>query len=106
MSWADERFGCKRNRLPKISTRHGVRRHEVDYREDLSRFPGDPEAYVSGERDVAKLIDKRKREGWRIGESTFADIANDKGPAAKTGEQIAKEAYEAAAARNFEPEAT
>lgn len=45
-----------------------------DYREDLARFPNDPEAYVDGPTALAKLKDKRLREGW-----TFSPISQAKG---------------------------
>lgn len=37
------------------------------YRADLSRFPNDPDAYVTGPESLGKLIDKRKRAGWVVG---------------------------------------
>jgi len=66
-SWIDTRFGCAdcgRRRAPHPKIRHGIRGDCRDYREDLARFPGDPEAYVDGPRSLQKLIDKRKRQGW------------------------------------------
>jgi len=38
--------------------------HYQDYREDLARFKGDPEAYVNSDYQVNKLRDKRLRQGW------------------------------------------
>ncbi len=89
---------------PRFTLRSVNRRFETDYREDLSRFPGDPQAYVSGPRELQRLIDQRKREGWSVGERTFDDLANAKPPEMKPGEQMVREAYEAAKARNFEHE--
>lgn len=45
-----------------------------DYREDLARFPGDPEAFVTGPTSLRRLIDKRKRQGWRQREETWDDL--------------------------------
>lgn len=39
----------------------------LGYREDLARFPGDPQAHCDTQRGVQKLIDQRLREGWRLG---------------------------------------
>jgi hypothetical protein len=45
------------------------------YRADLSRFPNDPDAYVTGPDSLAKLIDKRKRAGWIVGKpGSMADV--------------------------------
>jgi hypothetical protein len=43
------------------------RSFENTYRSDLSRFPNDPDAYVTGPESLQKLIDKRKRAGWIVG---------------------------------------
>lgn len=88
---------------PRFSVRSINRQCELDYREDLSRFPNDPQALVSGPRDLKRLIDQRKREGWRVGERTLEDVANTKPPEFKSSEQIAGEAYEAAKATGFQP---
>lgn len=71
-----------RRGMPGIRIRHGLKGDCADYREDLARprsefmadpetpagwdpRRGDPEAYVDGPRAVQRLIDKRKRQGWR-----------------------------------------
>jgi len=35
-----------------------------EYRPDLSRFPGDPQANVSSKIGLGKLVQQRQREGW------------------------------------------
>lgn len=88
---------------PRFNMKSINRRCDIDYREDLSRFPGDPEAYVSSPKELQKLIDKRKREGWRVGERSLEDAS--RGPATFKGpDQVAREAYEAAKANNFSSE--
>lgn len=80
--------------------------HSHDYREDLARFPNDPEARVDGPRALRKLMDKRKREGWTM-ERDLTDCHDGFGSSA-TGEigaagddKIMNEAYEAARAEGF-----
>jgi hypothetical protein len=60
----------------------------IDYREDLARSPKDrpidpatgkpmlkdPEAFVSGPHSLRRLIDKRKRQGWRQRKESWDDI--------------------------------
>lgn len=75
-----------------------------DYREDLAEYPGDPDAYVDGPRALQKLIDKRKRQGWQVGERSLSDVANAKPPAPMKSEEIVKEAYNRAAAKGFRPD--
>ena len=61
-----------------VSGRPAVRvRKSFDnaYRPDLSRFPGDPDAFVSGPKSLDKLIEKRKRAGWVVGKpGSLADV--------------------------------
>ena len=101
LSWVDERFGCKRDRLPAMRIAHGLKNDGHDYRDDLARYAGDPQARVSGPRDVARLIDQRKREGWQF-HKDWSSIADNKGPELKPSEQIVREAFEAAKARQFQ----
>ena len=54
-----------RDRLPSFKIRQYFKGD--DYREDLARFPGDPEAWVGGPLSLNKLIEKRKRQGWTEG---------------------------------------
>lgn len=98
-SWIDERFGCKR-RAPAMKISHVLKNDGFDYRDDLARYAGDPQARVSGPRDVARLIDQRKREGWQF-HKDWASIADNKGPELKPSDQIVREAFEAAKARQF-----
>lgn len=39
-------------------------REYSEYREDLARHPGDPQANVSSKIGLAKLVQQRQREGW------------------------------------------
>lgn len=48
---------------------------ETAYRPDLSRFPNDPDAHVSGPDSLNRLIEKRKRAGWIVGKpGSLADV--------------------------------
>lgn len=58
-SWADKRFGCRRDRLPGV-----VVPFRPHYHKTLARGPNDPEAHVNSEYQLKKLIDKRRRQGW------------------------------------------
>lgn len=81
LSWADRRFGCAKcgkRKCRKAKIRFTQRHDYKDYREDLARFPGDPEAYVDSPTAVNKLIDKRKRDGWVMGRLDEATVPGDK----------------------------
>ncbi len=84
--------------IQKVPTRirHAMKGDMRDYREDLARFAGDPEALVDGPKSLQKLIDKRKRQGWQMG-----PIQDMKRPKPVSSEQIVRESYEAAKARDF-----
>lgn len=86
-----------------INIRHGMKGDMHDYRDDLARFPGDPQAHIDGPRALQKLKDQRQREGWRF-HNNFSDTLSEApdGPAEKTGEEMAREAYRRAAASNFD----
>jgi hypothetical protein len=90
-----------RRGMPGVKIRHALKGDCRDYRSDLARFPGDPQAYVDGPRALERLKTQRQREGWEFHKDwSHADAQ----PAPmKSGEQIAREAYEAAAARGFNP---
>lgn len=47
-----------------------------DYREDLARYPGDKQAYVNSPEQAGRLIEKRKREGWRVRDEDWGDMHN------------------------------
>lgn len=48
-----------------------------EYRDDLARFPGDREAFVTSPQQVQRLADKRRREdGWTLRDETWADMAD------------------------------
>lgn len=87
----------------RFNIRHGMRGDMHDYRDDLARGPGDPEAYVDGPAAVRKLIDKRKREGW-IFHKDFSSALGDGPKTAKPAEQMAREAYERARDKGFKTE--
>ena len=63
----------------RFQFRHGMKGDMRDYREDLARFPGDPEAYVDGPRAVQKLWDKRRRQGWTRREVNVDDACASRG---------------------------
>jgi len=76
LSWADRRFGCAKcgkRKCRKAKIRLTQRHDYRDYREDLARFPNDPQAYVNSDGQVKKLIDQRKREGWTFRKDGLAD---------------------------------
>lgn len=80
---------------PGFKIPHRLRRTDmVDYREDLARFPNDPEAWVDGPRALAALMDKRKRAGWTFKPVSEAD--QPKPPPEVDGEKLIRESYEEA----------
>lgn len=85
----------------RFSLRHGMKGDCRDYRDDLARFAGDPQAYVDGPRALQKLKDQRQREGWVFHDS-FAQATGEsiKEPE-QPMEQAVWEAYERARANNF-----
>lgn len=52
---------------------------DLDYFSALARFPGDPEAYVSGPDSLRRAQDRRRRDGWTItnGDDLPIDSAAD-----------------------------
>lgn len=68
-----------------------------DYREDLARFPRDPEAFVDGPKSLQKLIDKRKADGWTISKQ----LEEHKPPKPRDTQEVMREAYQRAKARGF-----
>jgi predicted nucleic acid-binding Zn ribbon protein len=69
---------CKRVIRPaSMKVRHVLKGDCRDYREDLARFPNDPEAFVDGPRALKKLLDKRKREGAFVRDLSDAAKAPD-----------------------------
>lgn len=83
---------------------HSLRNDGRDYREDLARFPGDPQAMVDGPRALQKLKDQRRREGWEF--QTLDQAGSAGPPKTDPNRSIAREAYEAAKAKGFNPEET
>lgn len=77
--------------------RHSMKGTMNDYRDDLARFAGDPEAYVDGPRSLQKLIDKRQRQGWQISRKFDAPAE----PKLRPAEDVAREAFERAKAKGF-----
>ena len=110
MSWVTDRFGLpnKRGRRKVLHKRPIIRwglRDEnwVDYRDDMARFPGDPEAMVNGPTSVKKLIDKRKRQGWIEG-LPFNEMqpkTEDMELPKVNSEEFVREAYRRAEATGF-----
>jgi len=84
----------------------GADGHGNDYREDLAEFPNDPDAYVQGPHSLQKLIDKRKRQGWLVGDRSLQDVADaPAGVAPMSTEEIMQKAYKRAEAKGFTPDA-
>ena len=74
----------------------------VDYREDLARYPGDPQAYVSGPVTLRRLVDQRKREGWVEGPPLDEiDRGGDAPDSGVDSMAIVKQAYQEAKAEGF-----
>lgn len=88
-------------RAPMQRMGQSVRNDGFDYREDLAKFPGDPTAYVDGPRQLKRLMDSRKREGWQF---SNLDQARMDPPKTDPTRSLAREAYEAARAKGFNPE--
>jgi len=82
--------------------RHGMKGDMRDYRDDLARFAGDPEAYTDGPKSVQRLIDKRRRQGWTLGEH-FSGPTEPK--STTTSEERIRIAYKRAEAKGFVPDA-
>lgn len=106
-NWISKRFGYpdkngKRKTSFGIHLRHGMKDENwCEYREDLARFPGDPQAYCNGPRAKQKLIDQRKREGWVEG-PTFSELADQKEKEQKIDPTaFVTEAYNRAEETNF-----
>lgn len=89
-------------KAPKVHMGQSVRNDGFDYREDLARFPGDPQARVDGPKALAKLKDQRQREGWTF--HKLDQAASAAPPKTDPNRSIAREAYEAARANNFKLE--
>lgn len=84
----------------------GADGHGNDYREDLAAHPNDPDAWVSGPRSLQRLIDKRKRQGWLVGERSLQDVANAKaGADPMSSKEMVETAYKRAEAKGFVPDA-
>lgn len=80
---------------PKTKIRHALKRTDcVDYREDLARFPNDPEAWVDGPQSLQKLIDKRKRAGWEM--KPVSEASRPHKPPEVDGEKLVRDSYEEA----------
>ena len=87
--------------------REDLARHATEYRRDPRWKPGmgDPEAYVDGPRAVAKLWDKRQRQGWVKDPGRYERAAEGFESAAEaSGAKLISEAYDEAAATGFNPE--
>jgi hypothetical protein len=110
-NWISKRFGYpdkngKRRTTFGIKLRHGMTDEGwSEYRSDLARFPGDPQAYVSGPRAKQKLIDQRKREGWIEGPS-YSEVGSKINSTEKKvdSEAMVREAYRRAEATGFREE--
>lgn len=68
-----------------------------DYREDLARYPGDKQAYVNSPEQANRLIEERKRAGWRVRDEDWGDMHNmiPKKSLAEATPEITKEESEA-----------
>lgn len=97
-SHADRLFGCCRRNPLKAKFSHMLK-VDREYREDLARFPNDPEALVDGPKALQELIDKRKREGGVV--RPLSDALGPSPLQQTDNRNLMAEAYEAAKARNF-----
>jgi predicted nucleic acid-binding Zn ribbon protein len=88
--------------MSQFRLRHGMKGDMRDYREDLSRFSNDPEAYVDGPRALKNLIEKRKREGWQMSTARVTPTI----PTHRPSEEVVREAYRRAEAKGFIPDAS
>ena len=107
MSWISDRFGAPdKNGHRRVLHKRPILKWGMtdegwtEYREDLARFPNDPQAFVSGPRAKQKLIDLRKREGWVEGPS-FSEMAKEHKPKEVNSQEFVKEAFERAASTGF-----
>ena len=61
-----------------------VKNEGTGYQPGLARRPNDPEAWVDSKRDLARLIDKRKRQaerrGYELRVGNAADMAGNLSP--------------------------
>lgn len=48
----------------------------TDYREDLALHPGDKEAFVNSPQQADRLVEKRKRQGWRVRDEDWGDMGS------------------------------
>jgi predicted nucleic acid-binding Zn ribbon protein len=75
-----------------------------DYREDMARFPGDPQARVSSPEAIKRLSEQRQREGWILRDEDWGDMYNtipkgslEDGPdLGRDGRELVQESYEEA----------
>lgn len=95
----DLMWGCDRRFVPGVIVKRNSRGDMRDYREDLARFPNDPEALVDGPTALRKLKDKRKREGWEL-----KKIDKGSRPKPKPAGQLLREAYQEARRKGFRGE--
>lgn len=95
-------FLARIRKFPKAKFGQTLKNDGLDYREDLSRFPGDPEALVDGPRALKKLKDKRQREGWQFRSISEARSASP--PQTDPNRDLVLEAYRAAEAKGFPEE--
>ncbi len=96
-----ETFLRRVTKTPAIHVGQRLKNDGYEYREDLARFPGDRRAYVDGPRAVQNLIDQTKREGATV--RPVSDARSDP-PTTDPNRNLAREAYEAAAAKGFQVE--
>lgn len=52
---------------------------DCEYYRSLASKPNDPEARVSGPHSLARLIDKRRRQGWTVHTKGEPDVVEDPG---------------------------
>lgn len=107
LSWGDATFGCPgRNGKRRLQGRVKIsRKFMSEYREDLARFPGDPQAYVDGPKSLQKLWDQRQREGWTEDKDLYhrALRGYEAVQDTRSSEELIHEAYKAAEATGFDP---
>lgn len=95
-------FLARIRKAPPMKIGGSLKNDGFDYREDLSRFPNDPEALVDGPTSLNKLKEKRLRQGWTFKRMDEARSASP--PQTDPNRSLGREAYEAAKAKGFQCE--
>ena len=79
-------------KVAKVPALRFKRSWKREYREDLARFPSDPQANVTGPLALRRLVEQRKREGWVPSSRSHADMWDDTTKQEDTGTKAESEA--------------